>query len=495
MKKLILALAAVALLGTAAQAQKINKEALLQKIEKNETASADAKKGAKAATWLNLGKSYVEAILAPTKDLYVGELGLQLDMTFGSPKSIDEVTINGMSVAAQNYDYLTVYVSNGQVIGWKEIEPVKEGAIDKAIAALNKAYELDSKQGPKVKRTYSKSSGKLILKNGDDTLTAYVGKRTYYLNGVKKTFSVAPTKVKYYKTKKTIILIPANAIVKGLGLNYKYSSSSKRIYITQPVIPSDSTTQVQTQPSGSVQYTNYNKSLSAYVTAEKKQHPTYGGKSISTSTYTSYIDPSKDTTNNFQFLTLDTYREVDPTAYNNLLNSKLRSNSVLRNKGNVLIAAAKQYNIDPVYLLCQTILETGYGTSTLSQGKAITTVVSGSSVVRDSSGNVTGFKTVNGKYITSTISKKMVYNLYGIKAYDSNPQLCGFSYAYYQGWTSVDAAIYGAAKYVSQDYIHNQTYQQNTLYKFRYNPNINYLWHEYATDPSYAKQIATIMYS
>lgn len=63
MKKLILALAAVTLLGTAAQAQKVNKEALLQKIEKNEAASADAKKGAKAATWLNLGKSYVEAYL------------------------------------------------------------------------------------------------------------------------------------------------------------------------------------------------------------------------------------------------------------------------------------------------------------------------------------------------------------------------------------------------------------------------------------------------
>ena len=130
----------------------------MQKIEKNETASADAKKGAKAATWLNLGKSYVEAILAPTKDLYVGELGLQLDMTFGSPKSIDEVTINGMSVAAQNYDYLTVYVSNGQVIGWKEIEPVKEGAIDKAIAALNKAYELDSKQVRKSRSSLWRSA-------------------------------------------------------------------------------------------------------------------------------------------------------------------------------------------------------------------------------------------------------------------------------------------------------------------------------------------------
>ena len=42
-------------------------------------------------------------------------------MTFGSPKSIDEVTINGMSVAAENYYYLTVYVSNGQVIGWMDI--------------------------------------------------------------------------------------------------------------------------------------------------------------------------------------------------------------------------------------------------------------------------------------------------------------------------------------------------------------------------------------
>ena len=197
----------------------------------------------------------------------------------------------------------------------------------------------------------------------------------------------------------------------------------------------------------------------------------------------------------FQFLTLDTYREVNATTYNNLLNSKLKSGSVLKNKGNVLIAAAKKYNIDPVYLLCQTILETGYGTSTLSQGKAITTIVSGKSVVRDSSKNVTGFTTVNGKYVTSKISKKTVYNLYGIKAYDSDPQLCGFSYAYYKGWTSVDAAIYGAAEYVSQQYIHSATYHQNTLYKFRYNPNIDCLWHEYATDPSYAKQIATIMYN
>lgn len=61
MKKLILALAAVALLGTAAQAQKINKEALLQKIEKNETASADAKKERKPLP----GSIWVRAMSRP----------------------------------------------------------------------------------------------------------------------------------------------------------------------------------------------------------------------------------------------------------------------------------------------------------------------------------------------------------------------------------------------------------------------------------------------
>ncbi len=49
------------------------------------------------------------------------------------------------------------------------------------------------------------------------TLTAYSGKRTYYLNGAKKTFSVAPTKVKYYSTGSTIILMPAKRNRSGTG--------------------------------------------------------------------------------------------------------------------------------------------------------------------------------------------------------------------------------------------------------------------------------------
>lgn len=342
-------------------------------------------------------------------------------------------------------------------------------------------YDILVKHGPKVKRSYNKKTGKLVLKYKSKTLTFYKNKKTCYVNGKKKTLSVAPISVKYYTTKKYNILLPANFTIKNLGLDYSYISSAKRIHINQPgysYLYTSNTT------------TNYNKKTSDYIKAQTVK--SYGGKKIN---YNSYVPTSTDPTHGYQYLRLNTYRTVNSSKYSSLLNSKVSSKSVLRNKGSVFDSAAKSYKIDPVYFLCQTILETGYGTSTLSQGKYVTKIVSGSSVVRDKYGNVTGFKKVNGKYITKSISKKKVYNLYGIKAYDSDPQLCGFSYAYYQGWTSVDKAIKGAAKYVSQNYINNSTYKQNTLYKFRYNPNTAYIWHQYATDPGYAQKIGKLMYS
>lgn len=347
-------------------------------------------------------------------------------------------------------------------------------------------YDYIVKHGPKVKRSYSSKKGKLTLKYGSKTLTMYIGKRIYYVNGKKKTFSTAPVKVKYYTTKKTVILVPANAVISNLGLEYSYIPYSSRVHINKKGYRYTYSSNTST---------SYMFRLSSYISSELKQVASYGGMKLTPDKYNTYIDPSKDTTHGYQFLRLNVYRPVQSSTYNSLLNSKVKSYSVLRNKGSVLNAAAKTYKIDPVYFLCQTILETGYGTSTLSQGKYITKVISGASVVRNSRGTVTGFKKVNGKYITKSISKRKVYNLYGIKAYDSDPQLCGFSYAYYNGWTSVNKAVNGAAKYVSQEYINNSTYRQNTLYKYRYNPNSSYLWHQYATDPAYAQKIASIMYS
>lgn len=157
MKKLILALSAVALLGMAAQAQDFNKEALLQKIAKNEAAAADAKKSTKAATWINLAKSYIDAAIQPTKGLYLGGdsnsmlLDLQVMALLGEPNSIEEVVVNDTPMTAMVYDYVTVYSSESQVTGWKQTATVFDGAVEKALEALDKAYELDPKQASKIR--------------------------------------------------------------------------------------------------------------------------------------------------------------------------------------------------------------------------------------------------------------------------------------------------------------------------------------------------------
>lgn len=326
--------------------------------------------------------------------------------------------------------------------------------------------------GPKIKKSYSSKTGKLTLTNGDKQIVFYKNKKYAYTNGTKRTFSVAPLTVKYRKINKSYILVPAKFTCKYLGLNYQYNSSTKEISTPAPM----------------------SASLASYVKLQEKEYPTYAGKKITNYAY--YIDPANDTTGKYQFLRIDSYHSVNASKFSSTLSTMLsgHSGSILSGKATAITSAASKYKIDPLYFLCQTIHESGYGTSTLSKGKSVTEVISGKSVIKNSSGVITGFQKVNGTYITSKINAKKVYNLYGIKAYDDSPQLCGFSYAYYMGWTSVDKAIEGAAQYVSNNYIHNSTYVQNTLYRFRYNPNTNYIWHQYATDPAYATSIGTLMY-
>ena len=68
MKRTILTAAAALLLAIpAVQAQKVNKDALLSKIEKSDEAVADAK-GAKAATWISRGKAYYDAAVGSDQE-------------------------------------------------------------------------------------------------------------------------------------------------------------------------------------------------------------------------------------------------------------------------------------------------------------------------------------------------------------------------------------------------------------------------------------------
>ena len=71
MKRFILMAAAAALLAIpAAEAQKVNKEATLSKLEKSDADIANPKKNAKAATWINRGRVYYDAAAEPTANLF-----------------------------------------------------------------------------------------------------------------------------------------------------------------------------------------------------------------------------------------------------------------------------------------------------------------------------------------------------------------------------------------------------------------------------------------
>lgn len=135
------------------------------------------------------------------------------------------------------------------------------------------------------------------------------------------------------------------------------------------------------------------------------------------------------------------------------LNNILKGKGILEGKGQVFFDAAKSNNINPIYLVSHALLETGNGSSTLAKGI-----------------EVDGAK-----------GKKKVYNMFGIGAYDSNPNKLGSERAYSEGWFTPEDAIKGGAKYIGSGYINNITTNQDTLYKMKFNPAAP-ATHQYATD-------------
>lgn len=149
MKKLIVILAAAALFAVPAMAQKVNSAALTAKITKSEADANDAKKNAKASTWMALGKAYSDAILAPTKDLFSNLDQTMLTFTMGGqPTGTTEE--NGFTVLS--YPWVKVYLKGKMVKGWTQTKDIQEGMYDKVVAAYTKALELDPNSAAKVKQ-------------------------------------------------------------------------------------------------------------------------------------------------------------------------------------------------------------------------------------------------------------------------------------------------------------------------------------------------------
>ena len=113
--------------------------------------------------------------------------------------------------------------------------------------------------------------------------------------------------------------------------------------------------------------------------------------------------------------------------------------------------------------------ETGYGKSVLAQGQTITS------------------------YKGNTLPQPVtVYNFFGIGAIDKSANVSGAEASYSNGWTSIEKTIDGSAKWIRDNYIKSSKYNQNTIYKMKF--NYEYSFHQYATDVNWANGISGIMY-
>ena len=152
MKRILIALA-VLFAVQAVDAQVKTPEAVKKAVTSAETATQDAKKAAKVATWLKLASTYMDAYAAPAGAGWIGATKQELQFVMGNDKPLStvEATLNGEPCLKEVYESKEYYYNqNGQLILVNVTKPIYEDALAGALNAYAKAYEVDVKKS-KVK--------------------------------------------------------------------------------------------------------------------------------------------------------------------------------------------------------------------------------------------------------------------------------------------------------------------------------------------------------
>ena len=176
---------------------------------------------------------------------------------------------------------------------------------------------------------------------------------------------------------------------------------------------------------------------------------------VSTGATHDNIDPNKVLANGglYEFLSLKCWEGYTASE----LAPMLKGCGVLEGHAQDFIDAAKEYKINPVYLIAHARLETGNGDPKHS------------------------------KFVAD--DGKTYYNFFGIYFYDSDPDQ-GRAHAIQEDWDTPGKAILGGAKFISEKYVNcgltPLPYEQETLYEMKWNPE-RYTFkrnteHQYATD-------------
>lgn len=218
-----------------------------------------------------------------------------------------------------------------------------------------------------------------------------------------------------------------------------------------------------------VTLTPYEKSLEEAINIQITRRPQTdawpGWKDATKEQVAYYLNPTNFLQlNPYQFLKLSGTSNISLTE----LNAELAGKGVLDGHGKAFLDAGKQYDVNEIYLLAHSVLETGHGSSQLATGVLV--------------------DTVKGE----SVEPQVVYNMFGIGAYDSNPLKYGSERAYEEGWFTPEEAIIGGAQWIAGNYINHASYQQDTLYKMRWNPKMPGV-HQYATDVGWAYKQTRVM--
>ena len=179
MKRIFIALAVV-LSVQFANAQTVKPaDAAKKAVESAEKAANDPKKAAKVATWLKLAKTYVDAYNSP-KGAGVSFLGMgmtrqdiQLALSGEKASATEEVVVGGEPCTKDVYatrEY--IYNRGGQLIFINVTVPVYADALDKALEAYRKAYEVDLKKSKE--KDIAEGIGQVSKDYYDDGMTSYM---------------------------------------------------------------------------------------------------------------------------------------------------------------------------------------------------------------------------------------------------------------------------------------------------------------------------------
>ena len=140
---------AVLLAVQVADAQVKTPEAVKKAIAAAETASQDAKKATKVATWLQLATAYMDAYNAPAGAAWLGASKTELQLIMGNekPRSVENVNLGGENLTKEVYSNKEFYFNaNGQLVMINVTRPIVEDALEGARSAYAKAFEVDAKQ-------------------------------------------------------------------------------------------------------------------------------------------------------------------------------------------------------------------------------------------------------------------------------------------------------------------------------------------------------------